>query len=243
MNYTGFPYRIFSLGDAAITIDFGNIIDIAINKEVIARFNQLQQQPIPGMIEAVPAYSSLTVHYDVMAIRKIIPPGQTAFETIKRQVEEWLLQPVLQNDKEERLIKIPVCYDTEFAIDIQQLTTAKNISIEEVIRIHTSKSYKIYMLGFLPGFTYMGEVDEKIAIPRKQQPVNIAAGSVGIAGKQTGIYPLASPGGWQIIGRTPVKLFDAESLTPTLLRAGDLVQFYPINKNEFEKIKITEPQK
>ncbi len=243
MNYTGFPYRIFSLGDAAITIDFGNIIDVAINKEVIARFNQLQQQPIPGMIEAVPAYSSLTVHYDVMAIRKMSPAGQTAFEIIKRQVEEWLLQPVLQNDKEERMIKIPVCYDTEFAIDIQQLATAKNISIEEVIRIHTSKSYKIYMLGFLPGFTYMGEVDEKIAIPRKPQPVNIAAGSVGIAGKQTGIYPLASPGGWQIIGRTPVKLFDAESLTPTLLRVGDLVQFYAINKNEFEKIKITEPQK
>ncbi|MFZ1261350.1 MAG: carboxyltransferase domain-containing protein, partial [Chitinophagaceae bacterium] len=103
-----------------------------------------------------------------------------------------------------------------------------------------AKSYNVYMLGFLPGFAYMGEVDEKIATPRKSQPVNVAAGSVGIAGKQTGIYPLASPGGWQIIGRTPLKLFNAASLAPTLLSVGDLVQFYPINKSEFEKIKITE---
>ena len=242
MNYTGFSYNIFSLGDAAITVDFGNYIDIDINKEVIARFNQLQQTPLPGMIEAVPAYSSLTVYYDVAAIRKL-NPGLTAFETMQQLLEERLKQPILQKDGEERIIKIPVCYDTEFASDIQQLAAVKNISVEEVISFHTAKSYNVYMLGFLPGFAYMGEVDEKIATPRKSQPVNVAAGSVGIAGKQTGIYPLASPGGWQIIGRTPLKLFDAESLAPTLLRVGDLVQFYPIDKNEFEKIKIAEPQK
>ncbi|HQW42873.1 MAG: 5-oxoprolinase subunit PxpB [Chitinophagaceae bacterium] len=239
MNYTGFSYNIFSLGDAAITVDFGNYIDIDINKEVIARFNQLQQTPLPGMIEAVPAYSSLTVYYDVAAIRKL-NPGLTAFETMQQLLEERLKQPILQKDGEERIIKIPVCYDTEFASDIQQLAAVKNISVEEVISFHTAKSYNVYMLGFLPGFAYMGEVDEKIATPRKSQPVNVAAGSVGIAGKQTGIYPLASPGGWQIIGRTPLKLFNAASLAPTLLRVGDLVQFYPINKSEFEKIKITE---
>lgn len=230
------PYRIFPLGDTAITIDFGNCINEAINNEVIARFNQFQQQPLPGMVEAVPAYSSLSIYYDMIALRKKVVPGQTIFDWMKTQVEEKLQQPVEYNNAKERRIKIPVCYEEEFALDIKQLSAGKNISVEEIINIHTSKSYKVYMLGFLPGFAYMGEVDEKIAMPRKPQPVNIAAGSVGIAGKQTGIYPLASPGGWQIIGRTPVKLFDSTKEKSTLLIAGDMAQFFSITKNEFKKI-------
>ena len=243
MNCPVIPYRIFPLGDTAITIDFGNCIDEAINREVIARFHQLQQHPLPGMIEAAPAYSSLVVYYDVLKLGKALPPGHTAFEFIKQQLEERLKQPVQQNDLTGRLIKIPVCYEDEFALDIQHLATTKNISVDEVIHTHISKPYKIYMLGFLPGFAYMGEVDEKIAIPRKSQPVNIVEGSVGIAGKQTGIYPLASPGGWQIIGRTPLKLFDATKEEEILLSAGDGVQFYSISKNEFEEIIATETQK
>ena len=234
MNYSGFPYRIFPLGDAAITIDFGNCIDISVNKEVIERFEQLQQHPVTGMIEVVPAYSSLTIYYDVLAIRKKTVAGNTTFELIKQELEERLQQPVLQIEKKQRLIKIPVCYEAEFAMDLHQLAAVNNITVEEVIHIHTSKVYKVYMLGFLPGFTYMGEVDERIATPRKPQPVNILGGSVGIAGKQTGVYPFASPGGWQIIGRTPIKLFDADKEESTLLRAGDTAQFYPITKDEFE---------
>jgi inhibitor of KinA len=236
MNYQGFPYRIFPLGDSAITIDFGNYIDEALNKEVIARFNQLQEQPLAGMIESIPAYSSLTVYFDVMALKKNILPHQTVYEWMRQQLEERLQQPVQQNKIKERLLNIPVCYDEEFALDIYHLATTKNISVDEVIQIHTARQYKVYMLGFLPGFAYMGEVDEKIVMPRKPQPVNIAAGSVGIAGKQTGIYPLASPGGWQIIGRTALKLFDPSAKEPTLLRSGDMVQFYSISKNEFELI-------
>jgi inhibitor of KinA len=243
MNYAILPYRIFPLGDSALTIDFGNRIDEAVNKEVIARFNQLQQLPLPGMIEAVPAYSSLTIHYDVLAVKKKMTEGQTVYEWMKEKVEERLQQPGLQNEAIERLIKIPVCYEDEFALDIHYLAATKNITVDEVIQLHTSKSYKVYMLGFLPGFSYMGEVDEKIAMPRKPQPENIVAGSVGIAGKQTGIYPLASPGGWQIIGRTPLKLFDVTREEPTLLRAGDMVEFYSITKNEFERIIATEAQK
>jgi inhibitor of KinA len=234
MNYAILPYRIFPLGDSALTIDFGNRIDEAINKEVIARFNQLQQQPLPGMIEAVPAYSSLTIHYDVFASKKKVTAGQTVYEWMKERAEEILQQPVLHNEITERLIKIPVCYEDEFALDIHYLAATKNITVDEVIRLHTSKRYKVYMLGFLPGFSYMGEVDEKIAMPRKPQPENIAAGSVGIAGKQTGIYPLASPGGWQIIGRTPLQLFDVIRDEPILLRAGDMVEFYSITKDEFK---------
>ena len=235
MNNQEFPYRIFSLGDTAITVDFGNCIDEAINKKVIAIFNHLQQFPLPGMIEAVPAYSSLTVYYDVLALKKKNPPLQTIYDWMRQQLEEKLQQPVQQYQTEERKIKIPVCYEEKFAMDIQHLATTNNISVDEVIQIHTSKPYKVYMLGFLPGFAYMGEVDERITMPRKQQPVNIEEGSVGIAGKQTGIYPLYSPGGWQIIGRTPLKLFDVEREEPTLLRAGDMVKFYSITKIEFEK--------
>ncbi len=254
MNYPAHPYQIFPLGDSAITIDFGNCIDEAINKEVIARFGQLKQQPIPGMTEAVPAYSSITVYFDIMALKKKIQSQLTAYEWMCRQLEERMKEPVQQIQVNERQMKIPVCYGEEFAMDIQQLAASKNISVEEVIRIHVSGTYRVYMLGFMPGFAYMGELDERIAMPRKPQPVSIAEGSVGIAGRQTGIYPLASPGGWQIIGRTPLKLFraplnlpegktsDSESLTipdnePTLLRAGDTVQFYSITKKDFYEIQ------
>ncbi|MBK7561275.1 MAG: 5-oxoprolinase subunit PxpB [Chitinophagaceae bacterium] len=237
MNYPNLPYRLFPLGDAAITVDFGNCIDEIINNEVIARFRQLQLQPIPGMIEAVPAYSSLTIYYDVWALKNIKTMGQTVFEWMKHQLLERLQQPIEPYEIHERQIQIPVCYAEEFATDIRHLAAKKNISVEEVVHIHTAKNYKVYMLGFLPGFAYMGEVDESIAMPRKPQPVGMVAGNVGIAGKQTGIYPLASPGGWQIIGRTPVKLFDAENEAPTLLRAGDCVQFYSITKEHYYEIQ------
>ena len=264
MNHPILPYRIFPLGDSAITIDLGNRIDPILNREVIARYDQLLQMPLPGMIEVVPAYSSITVYYDVMMLKKKIPPHQTVFEWMKQQLAERLEQPARQDQINERILSIPVCYEEEFAMDIQHLASTKNISVDEVIQIHSARQYKVYMLGFLPGFPYMGEVDEKIAMPRKPQPVNIEAGSVGIAGKQTGIYPLNSPGGWQIIGRTPLKIFeapprtsfpsfsmlarpqgealDSESLNmslaePTLLKAGDLVQFYSITKNDFYEIQ------
>lgn len=234
MNSPIFPYRIFPLGDSAITIDFGNIISEAINNEIIARFNELKQEPVPGMIEAIPAYSSLTIYYDVIKVRKVVPEGNTAFETMKQQVEKRFGKPAQQNNISERLVKIPVCYEEEYAPDIHQLAAKKNISTEEVIQIHTSKNYRVYMLGFLPGFAYLGEVDERIAFPRKLQPVNVLPGSVGIAGRQTGIYPLSSPGGWSIIGRTPLKLFDAGKEEPTLVKAGDSVQFYSITTDEFK---------
>jgi inhibitor of KinA len=237
MNTPVLPYRIFPLGESAMTIDFGNCIDEAINNEVIARFNQLQQQPLPGMTEAVPAYSSLTVYYDIMTLKRKIPSHQTVYEWMREELEKRLQEPVQQNQMKERLINIPVCYEEEFAIDIQYLATTKNISVEEVIQTHTAKPYKVYMLGFIPGFAYMGELDEKIAMPRKPQPVNIVAGSVGIAGRQTGIYPLASPGGWQIIGRTPLRLFNITREETTLLRAGDRVQFYSITKYDFYEIQ------
>jgi inhibitor of KinA len=235
MYYRTAPYRIFPLGDNAITVDFGNVIDLQINKKVISLFHQLKLQPVTGMIEAVPAYNSLTIYYDVIELRKSTTSGNSAFEKIKNEVELFLEKPLTGIfDEEVELIRIPVCYEREFATDIEKIAATKRITSEEIIKIHTSKKYKIYMMGFLPGFAYMGELDETIAMPRKTQPVQTPSGSVGIAGRQTGIYPLTSPGGWQIIGRTPLKLFDANRAIPSLLKAGDTIQFYSITKNEFE---------
>lgn len=234
MNYTGLPYHIFPLGDSAVTIDYGSTINEEINDMALARFHQFQLQRIPGVIEIVPSYSSLTIYYDVFELKKNISFDLTAYEWIKLKIEELMKHPVLKNETEKRSFRIPVCYQEEFAPDLQQMATTKNCSVEEIIRIHTSVQYRVYMIGFLPGFAYMGVVDDKIVMPRKQQPVNVKEGSVGIAGKQTGIYPLSSPGGWQIIGRTPVKMFDAEKDVPAFLKAGDIVQFYSITKDEFE---------
>jgi inhibitor of KinA len=228
-------YRVFPLGDSAITLDFGNVIDETINRKVIALFHSLNKEPWPGMIEVVPAYSSLTVYYDVFQLRKSISPGKNVCEWMADQLEKRMQLPLLQTHSLSRLVKIPVCYEKEFALDIQEIASAKNITVDEVIRIHTSKIYRVYMLGFLPGFAYMGEVDKQIEMPRKLQPrQKVDAGSVGIAGRQTGIYPLASPGGWQIIGCTPLKMFDAKKKEPTFLEIGDTVRFFSISKNEFE---------
>jgi inhibitor of KinA len=228
-----FSYRIFPLGDSALTLELGNELNEKINQQVIARFRQLQEEPIPYMIEAVPAYSTLTIYYDMIAVRKIADPGITSYEWMKEQVLKKLEQPVKVNTMNSDTIRIPVCYEGEFAPDMQVLAGFKNCTPEEVIQLHVSRTYRVYMLGFLPGFAYMGEVDEKITMPRRAKPGMVKPGSIGIAGKQTGIYPLPSPGGWHIIGRTPLKLFDAHKEQPTLLKAGDYVQFFSIGKNEF----------
>jgi len=228
------PYKIFPLGDSALTIDFGNVINEEINKKVISLFNYLQQHPLNGMIEAIPAYSSLTIFYNVFLVKQKNSDDTTAYEFMKSNAEEFLLKNIEVDAGASNIIRIPVCYDDEFGIDLKWMSDQKNISTEEIIQIHCSKNYRVYMLGFLPGFAYMGEVDEKIVVPRKPQPQKIVAGSVGIAGRQTGIYPMNSPGGWQIIGRTPLKLFDVNRSGVCLLKAGDEVEYYSITKDEFE---------
>ena len=227
-------YTIFALGDNALTIDFCNDIDEAINQKVLAWFHSLQENPMTGIIEAVPAYSSLTIYYDVLQAMKDKPVHKTAFEIMAERLEKRLREPLPENLLSPPLIRIPVCYDPEFGLDIDELAAAKGITAPDVIQIHVSAIYSVYMLGFLPGFSYMGKVADKIAMPRKTNPrTRVEAGSVGIAGHQTGIYPLTSPGGWQIIGRTPVKLFDTDNKELTLLMPGDKAQFYSISKDEF----------
>lgn len=230
-------YNIFSLGDNALVIDFGNVIDEQINKLVHSIFYQLQHDPIPGMTEAVPGYSSLTIYYDVLFIRNKLNKQSTAFEWVCENCKKYLSGENIETGDPEVLIKIPVCYDKEYGPDLEFIASQNKISIEEIVRLHSSVTYRVYMLGFLPGFTYMGLVDERISSPRKPQPTPVEPGSVGIAGRQTGIYPFKSPGGWQIIGRTPLKQFDKEKVNPVLFKSGDNVQFYSITKDEFEDIK------
>jgi len=225
------PYSIFTLGDSALTIDFGNIISEDVNKKVLRLFHHLKSIDDHSIIDLVPAYSSLTVYYDVASFRH---PEKTAFESMADILEELFSKSRDIPEESSNHFEIPVCYSKKFALDIDYISNQNGIPIEEIIHIHTSKTYKVYMLGFLPGFTYMGEVDQCIAIARKPAPVKLFAGAVGIAGKQTGIYPLESPGGWQIIGRTPVNVFRKEEENPVLFQPGDKVKFYSITEDEFE---------
>jgi inhibitor of KinA len=227
------PYTIFPLGDAALTVEFSNTIDKENNNKAIQLFHQLREAKIPYIKSLVPGYSSLTVHYDVVALYN---DKQTAFETMAVMIENFTEErKPSASSVDERLITIPVCYEKNFAPDIFEVASLKNLSPEEVISIHSAREYRVYMLGFVPGFAYMGEVDEAIAVPRRDQPrLQVDAGSVGITGKQTGIYPFNTPGGWQIIGRTPLKLFNKEEEQPVLLQPGDRIKFHSITADEFK---------
>ncbi len=229
-----FSYTITSLGDSALLIDFGNIINKEINNYIIHLCKTLEENPVEGMIEAVPAYSSLAVYYDPVILRDKIESGKSVFEKIKNEVAEKIQSAGDASAFRGNLVRIPVCYDPRFGFDLNDMEELTTLSKEKIIELHTSKIYHVYILGFLPGFPYMGEVDDQIMVPRKQYPVSVPAGSVGIAGKQTGIYPLDSPGGWQIIGRTPVKMFLPDYFPPVFLKAGNNVQFYSISWDEFE---------
>lgn len=235
-------YEILPLGDGAITIDFGNRVDEALNDKVMGLYTYLKQYPLRGVTELVPAFSSLTLYYDVMLVKKKALASPTAFAYLKDQLEQIMETIPEQKAIHARSIRIPVCYEGAMGPDMEALEKHSGLTAEEIVRIHCSRPYRVFMLGFLPGFAYMGPLDARIVIPRKSSPRATAAGSVGIAGWQTGIYPLQSPGGWQIIGRTPLKLFDAKKEEGVLLKAGDRVTFYEITKAKYEEmaaIKLT----
>jgi inhibitor of KinA len=216
-------YKIFPLSDSAITIDFGNVIDEKINDFVMKLFKSCLQNPFAGMIEAMPAYASLTVFYDVVEVRKVNSDFKTAYDFVEKYLTSIVQTTENHFITEFSLVKIPVIYDGE---DLAFVAAYNNLAIEEVINIHTSPIYRVYMMGFLPGFAYMGGLDARIATPRKITPrTKVPPGSVGIAGNQTGIYPSESPGGWQLIGRTERQLYTPNSPEITLLKAGDLVKF------------------
>ncbi len=223
------PFRIFPLGDSAVTIEFGDTISADINDKAIALSEYFESNPFPGFIESVPAFASTTIYYDLVQVNRAFPSYATAFEAVAHKVSNIVNELGEKVEVEPRRIKIPVDFSSSAALDLDELTEKTGLGRDQFLDIFLSREYRVYMLGFLPGFTYMGEVDERIASPRKQTPrTEVPKGSVGIAGRQTGIYSLASPGGWQIIGRTDVEMFTPQADSPTLLRAGDLVKFEPI---------------
>ena len=221
--------RILTVGDCAVSVEFGQEISLEINHKVMALKMVLEQKPIRGIVELIPTYCSLLIQYDPMELRY----GQLRdrLEALVTQLDEVEMPP-------KQVVEIPVAYGGEYGPDLGEVARAHNISEEEVIKLHSEPEYPIYMLGFVAGFPYLGGMNKAIATPRKKSPrLKIEAGSVGIAGEQTGIYSVESPGGWQIIGRTPLKLYDVNRNEPVLLKAGQYIKFKPITKEEFRAME------
>ena len=221
--------RIFSLGESALTVEFGTTISEKLNKQAIALADHFVEHPFPGFIESVPAYASATIFYDPIVVRQEFEHFNTAFAAVSHVVNLALVKVGDSDISKSRLIEIPVRFANGGEFDLDHVADHNHISATEVIAVFTSTTYRVYMLGFLPGFSYMGEVDQRIATPRKETPrTNVPAGSVGIAGRQTGIYSLDSPGGWQIIGRTDVEMFSPNAESPCYLQPGDSIKFVSV---------------
>lgn len=226
--------KFAALGDQAVVVTFGNEIDMNIYENVQGLCHALNQNPFPGMVECVPSYTSVTVYYDLYTLWKK-NDRNVPYDYVCQYIEVLLQDEQSRNMKPYDSIVIPVCYGGKYGPDLEDVAAYHHLSIEEVIRIHSGATYFVYMLGFTPGFPYLGGMPEELAIPRKQIPrLQIAAGSVGIGGNQTGIYPLETPGGWNIIGRTPISLFRPEEENPTYVKSGMYLRFVSITEDEFQ---------
>lgn len=216
--------RIACCGDCAVTVYFENRIDPDVNDAVVALDAALKSRQIEGLIETVPAYRELTVVYD---------PLRLSLEALNEAIETCLTTVGDTVSTEQRIVEIPVVYGGRYGPDIETVASHNGLTVDEVVALHTGQVYRVYMLGFTPGFPYLGGLDKRLFTPRLKNPrLSIEAGSVGIAGEQTGIYPLSSPGGWQLIGRSPKKLFDLSAQQPFQLVAGDFVKFISITEEE-----------
>lgn len=220
-DFLTLPYTLHPLGDAAIMIELGEIVSEAVNNKVLQITDALKRQPFPGMIEVVPAYTTVTIHYE----------PRVPYDSVCTVIDAALQKENETVRKSGKLVRIPVHYGGQYGLDISEVADINGLSVQEVIAIHTSQMYDVYFLGFSPGFPFLGGLDKRIWTKRKSSPrKSIRKGSVGIAGKQTGIYSIESPGGWQMIGWTPVDLIQIEKEPPTLLQPGDKVQFVAIEQ-------------
>jgi inhibitor of KinA len=221
-------FRLVSAGDSALIVEFEERIDPAVNARAIAVADSIRAAAIAGIRDVVATYRSVAVYFD---------PLSTNYDALVASLERGAAQPVVEPPHRVP-IRIPVCYGGELGPDIARVAEFGQMSEPDVVALHSGASYRVFMLGFVPGFAYMGIVDARIAVPRRSTPrVRVPQGSVGIAGAQTGIYPAETPAGWQLIGRTPVTLFDLSRPEPFLLNAGDAVQFYPIDRGQFDRLR------
>lgn len=228
------------LGEAAIIVEFGKCIHPDIHRKVKTFADYLENNAFPGMIEYVSAFSSVTVFYDPVIVRKL-PLNEfkddkpLSYQIVASVLRSFLDKVNVTEEQNPRIVEIPVCYGGEFGPDLAYVAQHNDLSAEEVIDIHTSGSYLVYMIGFAPGFPYLGGMSEQIAAPRRKSPrLSIPAGTVGIAGAQTGVYPIETPGGWQLIGRTPLALFRPQESSPSLLQSGDIIKFRKISFSEYQ---------
>jgi inhibitor of KinA len=233
--------EITPLGDSALLIrvaeNFDDAPEDALNK-VLAAQRKLEAIQIPGVIEIAPAYTTVAMFYHPARVVDGGAPANDVVGWLEERIRKALSNtPTDASPAEGRSpIEIPVCYDPEFGFDLEDVAHRANIDSKQVIELHSGAEYRVHCLGFTGGFTFLGGLPKKLATPRRDIPrKEIPAGSVAIGGKQTGIYPIRSPGGWNVIGRTQLKLFDPKNNPPTLLRAGDRVRFRAISRDEFEK--------
>lgn len=233
----GAPPQVESTSECSILLRFGERIDQSCNERVHAAFRAVSSPPIAGIIEIIPSYASLAIHYDPL---HWIERGmdQSPDQRITDSVLERLANSI-DNDAgtTARTIEIPVCYDPELGEDLVESSLTLGISIDDLIARHVDVEYRVAMLGFAPGFPYLLGLDPRLQLPRRSQPrVRVPAGSVAIGGAQTGIYPTGLPGGWHLIGRTPLQLFDISRQPPQLVNAGERVRFIPISREQFDAL-------
>ena len=221
-------YAFMPVGDCALTVEFGNEINEELSGKVRSLSIALKAASIPGVLEWIPTYRSLMVCYN---------PCVISFRRLTLRLNKLLKQAGHIQQAGKRVWEIPVCYGGEYGEDLSFVASNAGITPDDVIKLHAGREYRIYMLGFLPGFAYLGGLDKRIHTPRLKTPrTRIPPGSVGIGGEQTGIYPIASPGGWQLIGRTPLKPYDPTRALPILFEAGDYLKFMSIDQNQFTQI-------
>lgn len=221
--------KILTAGDSSILLEFGKEISPQINARITALVRLMKEQEIEGVVDLIPSFCALLINYD---------PRVISYGRMKKRLEKLLKLEFQTGVSAARIFEIPVCYGGEYGPDLDNIAALAKMEPEEVIQIHASKDYLIYMLGFLPGFSYLGGLNERIHTPRLANPrIKIPAGSVGIGGSQTGIYPLDSPGGWQLLGLTPVKTYDPDREIPILFEAGDYIRFVPITDEKYKEIK------
>ena len=208
-------------GDSMVIVEIEPAVDPVVNERAIELGERIARRGLPGVRDIVPGYCTVGVHFD--PLRTDLAALEQAIEDEGRVVERVETLPPRD------IVEIPAAYGGENGPDLQAVADISGLSADEVVGIHSSVTYRVYMLGFVPGFTYMGRVDPRIVAPRHRVPrERVEAGSIGIAGKQTGVYPIATPGGWQIVARTSVKMFDPDRQPASLLKPGDLVRFVPI---------------
>lgn len=217
------------VADQGILMQFGNVIDEKVNASIRSMVELLKEKPIRGVQEVIPTFCSLLVLYDSEKIR---------YQKIQKKLMSYEGKIKSDGSNKSKLYHIPVCYGESFGEDLDDVAVHAGLSTNEVIQIHSKSPYRIYMLGFLPGFAYLGGMDERIFCPRLTSPrTKIPAGSVGIGGEQTGIYPLDSPGGWRLLGRTPIPVYEPERTPAILYEAGEYIKFDPVTLKEYEAIK------